>query len=71
MNIPELKIKEIRETLHQILLEGEKEDGVSLAQDVLNQGISPLEFFQQVVSPVVFDVGEEFVDIPGAQAIRK
>jgi len=55
MSLPDLQAK-----LHHAVLEGEEAEGVGCAQDALQGGLSPLDYFQQVISPVVTDVGERF-----------
>ena len=41
-------------------MDGEEIDGVKLAEAALQDGLSPLDFFQEVISPVVKEIGDQF-----------
>lgn len=58
--MPENQIKEQQEKLHAAILEGDREGGVQLAKDALASGSQPLEFFQEVIGPVVDEMGDRF-----------
>lgn len=56
----ESKAKLLQEKLYTAILEGDREGGVQLAKDALESGSQPLEFFQEVVGPVVDEMGDRF-----------
>ena len=60
MGIPEGRRAEITEELEAAIDGGDKEGGVALAQAVLDEGISPLDLFLEVIQPVLYEVGEAF-----------
>ena len=53
-------IEQLQERLKQAISAGNKVGGVTLAQDALAVGLSPLEFFQAVIEPVLSEIGERF-----------
>lgn len=53
-------IDRLQERLKQAISAGNKAAGVALAQESLAAGLSPLEFFQVVIEPVLTEVGERF-----------
>jgi methylmalonyl-CoA mutase cobalamin-binding domain/chain len=58
--VTEENIKMQQEKLHKAILEGDREGGVRLANEALASGTLPLVFFQEVVGPVVDDMGDRF-----------
>ena len=60
MELSEEKIAAMRETLRNAITAGDKVRGVALAQTALDEGVSPLEFFQAVVEPVLDEIGDQF-----------
>ena len=63
MSITESIAKVLQEALHNAILEGDREEGVHLTEKALQDGITPIEFFQQVVSPVVEVMGDQFAKL--------
>ncbi len=53
-------IDRLQERLKQAISAGIKAGGVALTQEALAAGLSPLEFFQGVIEPVLTEVGERF-----------
>lgn len=60
MSIPEQRLNEIKEELQAAIDAGDKQRGVNLAQNVLDEGFTPVEFFLEAIQPVLYDVGDAF-----------
>lgn len=60
MELSESTVAAMRETLRNAIIAGDKAQGVQLAQTALDEGISPLVFFQAVVEPVLDEIGDQF-----------
>jgi len=58
--MPENNIELQQEKLHAAILGGDREGGVQLAKDALASGALPLVFFQEVIGPVVDEMGDRF-----------
>lgn len=60
MSLSDSDIEGMRRRLEQAIFAGDKAQGVQLAQESLAAPLSPLEFFQAVVQPVLKDIGDRF-----------
>jgi len=60
MDLSEIEMVGMQETLRNAITAGDKVQGVELAQVALDAGVSPLIFFQGVVEPVLGEVGDQF-----------
>lgn len=60
MNLSESNSAKMREILRNAITVGDKVRGVELAQTALDEGVSPLVFFQTVVEPVLDEIGDQF-----------
>ena len=58
--MPEKTFNMQQEALHEAILTGDREKGVQLAKDALDSGSQPLDFFKEVVGPVVDEMGDRF-----------
>lgn len=54
------EIEQMQQRLRQAIVAGDKVRGVQLAQEALAAQITPLEFFQTVIEPVLQEIGERF-----------
>jgi methanogenic corrinoid protein MtbC1 len=52
--------RELQEQLRQAIDTMDNDGGVALAQSALAEGTSPVELFQQVIQPVLKDIGDAF-----------
>lgn len=50
----------IREAMEDAIRKGEKEDAAALAQQALDEGVSPEEIFDSCMVPVLKDIGDQF-----------
>ncbi len=60
MSLSDSDIEGMRRRLEQAIFAGDKTQGVQLAQESLAAQLTPLEFFQAVVQPVLKDIGDRF-----------
>lgn len=60
MTISEKQAEQQQQLLHDAIINGDRAAGVQLAEDNLKEGVHPLEFFEQVINPVVQEMGERF-----------
>lgn len=54
------EIEQMQDRLKQAIVAGNKAEGVQLAREALAAQLSPLEFFQNVIDPVLQEVGDRF-----------
>lgn len=52
--------KELQSKLQEILLNGDKEQGVALARATLLQGVTPVDFFEKCMAPTLANIGKMF-----------
>jgi 5-methyltetrahydrofolate--homocysteine methyltransferase len=50
----------LQHNLKEILLNGEKEQGVALSRATLLQGITPFDYFEKCIAPTLADIGKMF-----------
>lgn len=55
-----MSFEAIYEQLHQAIIDGDEELAVSLTQQALDQGVSPLDIINQGLTPGIDTVGEKF-----------
>lgn len=60
MSIPEQQLAEIKAELKAAIDGGDKERGLNLARGVLEEGITPVDFFLEAIQPVLYDIGDAF-----------
>lgn len=60
MTLTENEALSKQEKLRQAIMTGDRAMGVALARETLNAGVPPLDFFNQIINPVVEDMGERF-----------
>ena len=60
MSIPEPRLGEIRQELRAAIDAGDSARGVALAETALAEGITPLDFFLEVIQPVLEAIGDAF-----------
>ena len=60
MSLNENQKKVFIEQLKAAIEEGSAEDGSALARQAMVEGVTPLEFFSQVVQPILVELGDAF-----------
>jgi methanogenic corrinoid protein MtbC1 len=60
MSLSEARQKELQAQLQQAIEDTDEAGGAALARAALAEGITPLEFFQSAVEPVLKDIGDAF-----------
>lgn len=60
MSLAEARLEEMRHRLEQAITAGDTALGVALAREALAEQLSPLDFFQAVIEPVLQDIGDRF-----------
>jgi len=60
MTLSETRRKDLQEQLRQAIAGIDYESGVALARAALADGMTPVEVFQQVIQPVMKDIGDAF-----------
>ncbi len=60
MSIPDDRLNEMKVELKAAIDAGDKPRGIALANQVLEEGYTPLEFFLEVIQPVLYDIGDAF-----------
>lgn len=60
MTLSENNFEKMQARLKEAITAGDKAAGVQLAEEALAAELSPLEFFQAVIEPVLQEVGERF-----------
>jgi trimethylamine corrinoid protein len=60
MSLSEARQNELRAKLREIIEGADEEAGIALAKEALAEGLSPLEFFQGVIEPVLKEIGDAF-----------
>jgi len=53
-------IEELRSKLGKVLLDGDKEQGIQMSEDALTGGVSPSDYFLQVIQPTLYEIGKKF-----------
>ncbi|MHC1770627.1 MAG: B12-binding domain-containing protein [Flexilinea sp.] len=48
------------EELSKIIEEGSNDSGIALAEKAIAEGVTPVEFFTQIIQPILSDLGEAF-----------
>lgn len=60
MSIPEQRLSEIRQEMRAAIDTGDSARGVALAETALAEGVTPLDFFLEVIQPVLEEIGDAF-----------
>lgn len=60
MSIPDDRLVEIKTELKAAIDAGDRPRGVELARQVLDEGITPVDFFLEAIQPVLYEIGDAF-----------
>ena len=57
------EINNQKNTFLEFLLAGEMDPAVTLARNAMDSGVSPVDFFENVIAPSLADIGEKFENL--------
>ena len=60
MDLTEARQQALQAQLKVAISDADEQAGVALAQDALAEGITPVQLFQEVIQPVLQDIGDAF-----------